>query len=116
MTKNPPRLAEIEAIFWERADGMHLEERISVLNDRRDELCENLAYGTPSQKLQTQAAIARLNTEIKRVNRLLHNNAWSKAVKNIFGEEVWAQVRVEVERVEGFIYRGKSHDRDEVPA
>ena len=105
---NRPRLSELEALFWERVNGMHLEERISELNDRRDELCENLAYGTPTQRQETQAAIARLNTEIKRVNRLLHNGAWSKAVKNLLGDEVWAQVRVEVERVEGLIYRGKA--------
>lgn len=108
MTKNPPRLSELEAIFWERANGMHLEERISELNDRRDELCENLAYGTPTQKQETQAAIARLNTEIKRVNRLLHNSVWQSAVKNICGEGVYLLVRLEVERLSGFIYRGKS--------
>lgn len=112
MTTNPPRLHELEAVFWERANGMHLEERISVLNDRRDELCENLAYGTPTQRQETQAAITRLNSEIKRVNRLLHNGVWHKAVRNVCGEELYQAVRIEVERLEGFLYLGKSHERE----
>lgn len=104
------RLSELEQVFWERLADMHLEERISVLKDRRAELKENLAYGTPSQTVETEAAIIRINDEIKRVNRLLHNNVWREAIKNVFGEDGYLLVRLEAERLEGFLYMGKPYE------
>ena len=106
MLKRSETVAERESIFWERLEEMHLEERAIELNERRAQLTEMLPWATGSKGPEIQAALVRINSEIKRVNRVISTATIMSIVHDLFGKEAYEAVRIEMERRRGFPYAG----------
>lgn len=101
------RIEEDDELFFDRLQDMQLEEQVEVLKLRIAHCVENLAYGTPHQKIVVQSTLTKLNGELRRVNGVIHRGQWATAVRTVFGYEGYTAVKLEIERMQGFPYMKK---------
>lgn len=83
--------------WWIVVQSTQLHEAQTMLRDYKADLLQ-LRTGPGAQ--ETGPEIARVNDEIHRISQIQNRANISRAVRNLFGEEGWAQVREEVARLE----------------
>lgn len=84
--------------WWRVVQSMPHEEALTHLNDYRASL---MVYnvGHP-QYIAASAQIAKINPEIKRINRIIDHARWYRACKNVLTPEMFDAVIVEKRRLE----------------
>jgi hypothetical protein len=107
-----PRIEEDDELFFDRLQGMQLDEQEELLRHRISQLVENLNYGTPSQKVATQNTLTKLRGELHRVGQVNNRARWTVAIRNVFGQEGYEAVRLELERLTGYPYGDKNQIKD----
>ncbi len=84
--------------WWRVIQTMPHEEALIHLNDYRLSL---LAYNAgQTQYIAASSQIAKINVELKRLNRIIDNSRWYKACKNILDQELFDAVLMEKYRLE----------------
>jgi hypothetical protein len=99
-------------LFFDRLQGMQLDEQEEVLRRRINELKESKLYTEPNgRKFNALSSSQRkCEAELHRVAQVNNRGRWSDAVRNLFGQEGYEAVRMEIERMHGFPY-GDKHQR-----
>lgn len=98
------RVIEHEEAFWERLPGMHRHEMEDELRRRKWQLVEARAWVDGQKQHEIDAAIARINAELHRLNNLFNRQKMSKAVFNLFGQDGLDAVLIEMERLGDYPY------------
>lgn len=84
--------------WWRVVQTMPHEEALSHLNDYRASL---MVYNIGHPRyISACAQIAKINPEIKRINRLIDHSRWYKACKNVLDPELFDAVLTEKRRLE----------------
>lgn len=84
--------------WWRVVQSMPPEEALMHLNDYRTSL---MLYNVGQPQYVTAAALlGKVNTEIKRFNRLIDNGRWYRACKNVLDTETFDAVLIEKRRLE----------------
>jgi hypothetical protein len=96
-----------DELFFDRLQGMQLDEQEELLRRRISVCVENLQYGTPKQQIGIQHALTKLRGELHRVAQVQNRARWTDAIRNVFGQEGYESVRLEMERMTGYPYRDK---------
>jgi hypothetical protein len=84
--------------WWMVVQTMPPEEALTHLSDYRASL---LVYnaGHP-QYINASTQIAKVNVEIKRLNRIIDDSRWYKACKNVLDQEMFDAVLMEKRMLE----------------
>ena len=84
--------------WWRVIQTMPHEEALIHLNDYRSSL---LVYnaGQP-QYITASSQVAKINVELKRLNRIIDDSRWYKACKNVLDQELFDAVLMEKRRLE----------------
>ena len=84
--------------WWMVVRTMPLEESFIHLSDYRISLLQYNA-GHP-QYINASTQIAKVNVELKRLNRVIDDSRWYKACKNVLDQELFDAVLQEKRRLE----------------
>ena len=84
--------------WWRVIQTMPHEEALVHLNDYRSSLLVHNA-GQP-QYINASSQIAKINVELKRLNRIIDDSRWSTACKNVLDQELFDAVLQEKRRLE----------------
>jgi hypothetical protein len=84
--------------WWAVVRTMPWQEALQHLNDYRADLMQTNA-GTPDY-LKASNALTRVNAEIKRINRVIDESRYVKAMRTILPEDLFGLVLQEKRRLE----------------
>jgi len=102
-----------DSIFFDRLQGMQLDEQEELLRRRINELKDAKQYADNGSRQfkALHAAQQKCESELHRVAQVNNRGRWSDAVRNVFGQDGYEAVRMELERMHGFPY-GDKHQRE----
>lgn len=98
-----------DELFFDRLQGMQLDEQEELLRRRITEIKESKQYAEPNSRKFNALVVAqrKCEGELHRVAEVQNRARWSDAVRNVFGQDGYEAVRMELERMTGFPYGDK---------
>ena len=102
-----------DKLFFDRLAGMHLDEQEELVRRRIAECLNDLVACSGLRHIAIQATVTRLRAELHRIAQIQNRARWSDAIRNVFGQEGYEAVRLELERMTGFPYGDENQRRKE---